>query len=147
MKSCAEHLVSFMLSHAYRFLRGKNIRQGRPRPPWAELVLTEADRRMQTAQETVPAITDLSHPFFSPLQQLQKYILPMALQSQIGRLMRASTDQCGKQLEAGLFGETSRDNTPNPFPLAEGNATTPWIAPHNGVPTAQHTTGSLYPPH
>ena len=109
-----------MLSHAYRFLRGKNIRQGRPRPPWAELVLTEADRRMQTAQETVPAITDLSHPFFSPLQQLQKYILPMALQSQIGRLMRASTDQCGKQLEAGLFGETSRDNTPNPLPSAEG---------------------------
>ena len=63
-----------MLSHAYRFLRGKNIRQGRPRPPWAELVLTEADWRMQTVQETVPAITDLSHPFlFSPPTATEVY--------------------------------------------------------------------------
>jgi hypothetical protein len=41
-ESCTEHLVSFMPSHAYRFLRGENLRQGRPRPHWAELVLTEA---------------------------------------------------------------------------------------------------------
>ena len=70
-----------MPSHAYRFLRGENLRQGRPRLHWAELVLTEAYRRMQIVQQqTAPALTDLSHPFF-PLQQLQKYILPMALQS------------------------------------------------------------------
>ena len=30
--------------------------------------------------------------------------------------MRASIDQCGKQREAGLSGEISLDNTPNPLP-------------------------------
>ena len=118
-ESCTEHLVSFMPSHAYRFLRGENLRQGRPRPHWAELVLTEAFRRMQIINNKPPqpSLTCLILSF--PLQQLQKYILPMALQSQIGGLMRASIDQCGKQREAGLPGEISLANTPNPIPLAE----------------------------
>ena len=62
-ETCTEHLVSFMPSHAYRFLWGENLRQGRPRPHWAELVLTEAQF---IQQQTLPALTDLSHPFFSP---------------------------------------------------------------------------------
>ena len=149
-ESCTEHLVSFMPSHAYRFLRGENLRQGRPRPHWAELVLTEAYRRMQIVQQqTAPALTDLSHPFF-PLQQLQKYILPMALQSQIGGLMRASIDQCGKQREAGLSGEISLDNTPNPLPSAEGehhytmDDTTQWssnCATHNRISLSSSLIG------
>ena len=31
--------------------------------------------------------------------------------------------------------------------VARANTTTRWMTLHNGVPTAQHTTGSLYPPH
>ena len=73
-ESCTEHLVSFMPSHAYRFLRGENLRQGRPRPHWAELVLTEAYRCMQIVQQqTAPALTDLSHPFFSPPTATEVY--------------------------------------------------------------------------
>ena len=63
-----------MPSHAYRFLRGENLRQGRPRLHWAELVLTEAYRRMQIVQQqTAPALTDLSHPFFSPPTATEVY--------------------------------------------------------------------------
>ena len=73
-ESCTEHLVSFMPSHAYPFLRGENLRQGRPRPHWAELVLTEAYRRMQIVQQqAAPALTDLSHPFFSPPTATEVY--------------------------------------------------------------------------
>ena len=33
------------------------------------------------------------------------------------------------------------DLSPNPFPRSpKANATTQWMTPHNGVPTAQHTT-------
>ena len=149
-ESCTEHLVSFMPSHAYRFLRGENLRQGRPRPHWAELVLTEAYRRMQSVQQQTaqPSLTCLILSF--PLQQLQKYILPMALQSQIGGLMRASIDQCGKQREAGLSGGISLDNTPNPFPLAEGehhytmDDTTQWssnCATHNRISLSSSLIG------
>ena len=83
-------------------------------------------------------------------QQLQKYILPMALQSQIGGLMRASIDQCGKQREAGLSGEISLDNTPNPLPSAEGehhytmDDTTQWssnCATHNRISLSSSLIG------
>lgn len=65
-ESDPSHLVSFMPSHSYRFLRGENLRVGRPRPHWAELTLTEAYRRTQLLLENnVPTIVDLTHPFFS----------------------------------------------------------------------------------
>ena len=67
--------------------------------------------------------------------------------------MRASIDQCRKQREAGLSGEISLDNTPNPLPSAEGehhytmDDTTQWssnCATHNRISYPPHWLGIKY---